>query len=86
MPTYRHIYEVSIGLCVVLRREIELEHWADEGEPTEEEVLHSAVIDEIKCFEIYPRLGALLPGQTLTLNLAYHYNSMVRPHEPYSAT
>jgi hypothetical protein len=60
-----------------LSREIELEHWADEGEPTEEEVLHSAVIDELKCFEVYPKLGSLLPGQTLTLTLAYHYTSMV---------
>lgn len=54
-----------------------MEHWADDGEPTEEEVLFKAVIDEIKCFEVYPRMGSLLPGQTLTLNMAYHYRSMV---------
>lgn len=63
----------------VYDREIEMEHWADDGEPTEEEVLFKAVIDEIKCFEVYPRMGSLLPGQTLTLNMAYHYRSMVRP-------
>lgn len=74
-PLSCHACIRSLHACL---REIELEHWADEGEPTEEEVLHKAVIDEIKCFELYPKLGSLLPGETLTLSMAYHYRSMVQ--------
>jgi len=55
--------------------DIELEQWADKGQATEEDFYNDTIIDELKCFEIYPKRGRLEPGETLTLTLAYHYTS-----------
>lgn len=42
--------------------QIEVEPWADAGEPTEEEAFEKAILDR-KIFEIYPKKDTLLPGE-----------------------
>lgn len=56
-------------------RDIELEPWADEGEPTEADVRVNRVIDELKCFDVSPRKATLAPGEAVTLRFAYVFNS-----------
>ena len=57
-------------------KSIELETWADEGEPTAEEIKINKIIDELKCFEVYPREGELRSGESMTLKVVYHYSSL----------
>jgi hypothetical protein len=52
--------------------EVEMEQWADAGEPTAEELRLNRIIDN-KLFEITPRSGSLGPQDTLTMKIAYHY-------------
>lgn len=42
--------------------QIEVEPWADPGEPTEEEAFEKFVIEK-KIFEIYPKKGFLRPKE-----------------------
>ena len=56
-------------------REIELPQWADEGEPTMEQLKENRIIDELKCFDVQPRAGTLPAGSTASIRLAYSYTS-----------
>lgn len=55
--------------------EIEIERWADEGEPTAEQLRQNAIIDS-KLFQVEPRRGKLEPGETIALTLTYSFQSM----------
>eukprot|EP00937_MAST-01D_sp_MAST-1D-sp2_P000336 g336.t1 len=55
--------------------EVELERWADKGEPTEEEVRTNWVIDH-GLFEVSPRKGSIAGGDKLVFTLTYHYNEV----------
>ncbi|KAG5175991.1 hypothetical protein JKP88DRAFT_141925, partial [Tribonema minus] len=58
-------------------RDIELELWADEGEPSAAQLRQSDIIDKLRVFEVTPRRGTLLPGQGVTLRLGYSYTSLL---------
>jgi hypothetical protein len=51
-------------------QEIELEPWADPGEPTEEQATEKHILDK-KIFMIEPRKGALEPGQQMDISVFY---------------
>ncbi|KAF0717302.1 Aste57867_2382 [Aphanomyces stellatus] len=55
--------------------DVELEPWADRGEPTAEELRQNIIIDS-KLFTITPRTGVLQPHQSLVLSISYAYSSM----------
>ena len=55
--------------------DIELEQWADVGEPTELEIRQNSIIDQ-RIFEFEPRSGDLKPGETMILRLSYSYNCL----------
>ena len=57
-------------------KDIELETWADEGEPSAAEIKITRIIDELKCFEVYPREGELESGESMTLKISYSYDSL----------
>lgn len=66
------------SFCVHLpnERDIEIEQWADEAEPTEADVKVNRVIDELKCFDISPRgLRTIAPGESVTLRISYSFCS-----------
>ena len=65
----------SFSIHLPNERDIELEPWADEGEPTEADVKINRIIDELKCFDVQPRSGTLPAGETATIRLAYSYSS-----------
>ena len=46
--------------------DIELEQWADVGEPTELEIRQNSIIDQ-RLFEFEPRRGELKAGETMVL-------------------
>jgi hypothetical protein len=57
-------------------KEVELEQWADEGEPTSEELRQSSIIDQ-HLFDIQPRSGSLEPdGGSLVITMHYSYDTM----------
>jgi len=56
-------------------REIELPQWADEGEPTMDQLKENRIIDELKCFDVYPRAGVLSSGESVTINFTYTYEN-----------
>jgi hypothetical protein len=61
-------------------KEVELEQWADEGEPTNEELRQNAIIDQ-HLFDIQPRSGSLEPGGgSLIIKMHYSYRTM--DHQP----
>jgi len=51
--------------------EIEMETWADPGEPTEEKAFEKHILDN-KIFNVYPRKGDLEPGEQMELNVYYY--------------
>uniref|UniRef100_K3WH51 Uncharacterized protein n=1 Tax=Globisporangium ultimum (strain ATCC 200006 / CBS 805.95 / DAOM BR144) TaxID=431595 RepID=K3WH51_GLOUD len=51
---------------------VEIEHWAETGAPSSEEVRQNAIIDS-KVFGISPRKATLLPHQSIVLALSYSY-------------
>ena len=51
--------------------EIELEKWADPGEPTPERAFEKHILDN-KIFNVQPRSGHLLPGKQMELNVFYY--------------
>lgn len=53
---------------------VEIEHWAETGAPSSEEVRLNAIIDS-KVFGISPRKATLLPRQSILLSLSYSYTS-----------
>ncbi|EGZ15594.1 hypothetical protein PHYSODRAFT_333826 [Phytophthora sojae] len=53
---------------------VEIEHWAETGAPSAEEVRLNAIIDS-KVFGISPRRATLLPHQSILLTLSYSYTS-----------
>ncbi|RLN02454.1 hypothetical protein BBJ28_00006239 [Nothophytophthora sp. Chile5] len=53
---------------------VEIEHWAETGAPSTEEVRLNAIIDS-KVFGISPRRATLLPQQSVVLTLSYSYTS-----------
>ena len=55
--------------------DIELEQWADVGEPTNLEIRQNSIIDQ-RIFEFEPRNGHLGPGETMILRLSYSYNCL----------
>jgi hypothetical protein len=52
--------------------DVELEQWADEGEPTPEALRLNKVIDH-KIFEMSPRKGRLEAFESMLLRIRYHY-------------
>lgn len=57
--------------------EVELEPWAEVGEPTDEDLAQNAIIDA-KVFDIQPRRGSLGAGESTTLRLHYNYNTLAQ--------
>ncbi|TMW64193.1 hypothetical protein Poli38472_012815 [Pythium oligandrum] len=53
---------------------VEIEHWAETGAPSSEELRMSAIIDS-KIFGIAPRYATLMPHQSIILALSYSYGS-----------
>jgi len=61
--TLKNIGGVSADWCFKLPndQEIELEPWADPGEPSDEQAFERHIL-ESKIFQIEPKKGALAPG------------------------
>jgi hypothetical protein len=55
--------------------DIELEQWADAGEPTELELRQNSIIDQ-RLFEFEPRIGDLKPKETMIVRLSYSYQCL----------
>jgi hypothetical protein len=57
-------------------KELELEPWCNEDEPTEERLRHICIIEELKCLNIEPHQGTLNPGESIELKLSYSHNHL----------
>ena len=66
----------SFRLSLPNDKELDLEHWCDEDEMTEERLMFISILEELKCFEIEPREGALAPGEGIVITLRYSHSSL----------
>lgn len=57
-------------------KELDLEPWCDEDEPTEEGLMHIAIIEELKCFTVEPREATLKPNESCTLSISYSHSHL----------
>ena len=55
--------------------DVEVENWADTGEPTEAELRQNAILDA-KLFDIQPRRGTLGVGDDVTITLRYAHTML----------
>ncbi|KAG6974099.1 hypothetical protein JG688_00003237 [Phytophthora aleatoria] len=62
------------GIATAPAGTVEIEHWAETGAPSAEEVRLNSIIDS-KVFSISPRRATLLPHQSILLTLSYSYTS-----------
>jgi len=71
--TLKNIGGVRASWCFKMPNdeEIELEPWADPGEPTPEQAFEKHILEN-KIFHIEPRRGELDPGQQMDLNVFYY--------------
>ena len=71
--TLKNIGGVRADWCFKMPndQEIELEPWADPGEPSDEQAFERHILEQ-KIFHIEPRKGALEPGQQMDLNVFYY--------------
>jgi hypothetical protein len=67
---------VKFSLHLPNEKAIELETWADEGEPTPAEIKINRIIDELKVFDISPKSGELKSGESVTITVSYAYTSL----------
>jgi hypothetical protein len=67
---------VKFSVHLPNEKSIEMETWADEGEPTASQIKSNRVIDELKCFEISPKSGELASGESILLRLSYSYHTL----------
>lgn len=54
--------------------EVEIEQWADTGEPSAKELRENIIIDQ-KIFQISPSQGTLQPHECVTISIRYAYKS-----------
>ena len=71
--TLKNIGGVQANWCFKLPNdnEIEMEPWADPGEPTPEKAFEKHILDN-KIFNVHPRQGTLEPGEQMELNVFYY--------------
>jgi hypothetical protein len=55
-------------------KELDLEAWCDEDEPSEELNMLICIIEEMKCFTIEPRHAFLEPGESVNVNISYTHS------------
>eukprot|EP00842_Homolaphlyctis_polyrhiza_P005315 jgi/Hompol1/5785/HPOL_004691-RA len=52
--------------------EVEIEHWADPGDYTEEQLHHNLILDN-NIFCVTPKSGSLLPGESTSVLMSYSH-------------
>lgn len=57
-------------------KELELEQWCDEDEPSEELYKIICMIEELKLFKIEPNEGLLEPGESCDLTISYSHSHL----------
>lgn len=57
-------------------KELDLEPWCDEDEPTEEGLMHIAIIEELKCFTVEPRHATLKPDESCVVTISYSHSHL----------
>jgi hypothetical protein len=57
-------------------KDMELEPWCDEDEPTPERLMHVCILEELKCFTIEPKAAVLEPGETCVIRISYSHSSL----------
>ena len=57
-------------------KQLDLEAWCDEEEPSAEQNRLICIIEELKLFSLEPRHATLLPGACCTLTLTYQHSSL----------
>ena len=64
----------SFHLHLPNEKELELEQWCDEDEPSEELYKIICMIEELKLFKIEPNSGILEPGESCDLTISYSHS------------
>jgi len=59
--------------------EIEMEKWADPGEPNEEKAFEKEILDK-KIFTIETRKGSLAPGEQMDISVCYYPKEVKKHH------
>ncbi|CAM9640219.1 unnamed protein product [Chrysoparadoxa australica] len=66
----------SINIQFPNKKDIEMETWASEGEPTEAELQLNDIIDRLRLFEVTPQKMSLQPGESINLRISYSFTSL----------
>jgi len=66
---------MSFELKLPTDEEVEMESWADAGEPTEVEMEYENILDS-HIFQISPRKGNLEPNEHMAITFKYQYSSL----------
>jgi hypothetical protein len=57
-------------------KQLELENWCDEEDPSEELNRLICIIEELKLFSIEPKEATLMPGESCNLKISYRHTSL----------
>ena len=55
--------------------DVEMEQWADKGEPSEVELRQNSIIDQ-RLFQVEPKSASLKPGESVVLRISYSYECL----------
>lgn len=68
--------ETAFRLSLPNEKQLELENWCDEDDPSESLNRLISIIEELRLFTIEPRQGRLGPGETVIVKISYKHSSL----------
>ena len=67
-------------------KQLNLEQWCDEDDPSQERNEIISILEELRCFKVTPTKAVLRPGESVVLTLSYNHAYMkvgIDPTLPY---
>lgn len=66
----------SFSIHMANEKELELEAWCSEDDPSEETNKIISILEELKNFTFEPRSAVLQPGESVAIKLSYSFTSL----------
>jgi hypothetical protein len=68
--------ETAFRMSLPNEKQLELENWCDEDEPSEALNRLICIIEELRLFSIEPKVGRLGPGESMVVRISYKHSSL----------
>ena len=70
------VLALSMSCFAAAKYVVDCAHTTVTGTPTTEQLMYTAIVDELACFDVHPRAGTIAPRGSLTITISYKYSSL----------